>query len=116
MNKEELIILANKAKEIGIAISEWNENDFNHISIDTEGNIYANFSRYCWGEKDEEDIYIDEEDINSPIETTIVKYQKLAQEKEELAKAAKLANEHRAKMYKEETERKLYEELKAKYG
>ena len=90
MNKEELIILANKSKEIGIAISEWNENDFNHISIDTEGNIYANFSRYCWGEKDEEDIYIDEEDINSPIETTIVKYQKLAQEKEELAKAAKL--------------------------
>lgn len=115
MKTEELATIAKRAKEVGIAICGWSESDFDSVQIDTDGSISVHFSHYRCGNTDYESVYLSEEDMELPIEETVAKYKKKAQDEADKKAKEKLENERKDKIAKEKAERTTYEKLKAKF-
>ena len=116
MKTEELAEIAKKAKELGIAISGWSERDFDGVRINENGSISVHFSRHYSGYDTDYDIIdLEEEDMVLPFEKTIIKYQKIAQDKAESDMKAKLEKEISDNIAKEKRERDTYEKLRMKF-
>lgn len=115
MKKEELAIISKRAKEVAIAICGWNESHFDSVQIDIDGGISVHFSRSFHGSPDYESVYLNEEDMELPIEQTVAKYKKI--EQDFLDKQAKEEEEikHKNKIAREKAERTTYEKLKVKF-
>lgn len=116
MKAEELKAVAIRAKEVGIAIyGADGDKDFDNVQIDEDGNLSVHFSHYCYGDTSYETIYLTERDMTDPIEETLAKYKKKAQDEADRKAKEKLENERKQKLAQEKAERTLYEKLKAKF-
>ncbi len=118
MKTEEFKILSHRAKEVALAIEGpggFTENDFDYISIHSDGSLNAHFSRFEYNETNGTEITLTEEDMASPLEITAAKYKKIRDEKE----STRLQSIEDAKIKeKEESEKRelaTYKRLKNKF-
>lgn len=115
MKTEELATIAKKAKEVGIAICGWSEKDFDHVQIGTDGSVSVHFSYYESGGTDYESVYLSEEDMDLPIEETVAKYKKKAQDEADKQETERIERERKEKIAREKLERDTYKKLKDKF-
>lgn len=107
--KEKLKEIANRAKTIAIAVCGWDEKHFDRVEIDLDGDISVYFSHYYRGDTDYESVYLTEEDMNNNIETTVLKYKKILEEKLKKEQKEKAKEEIKRKEDKEKQQRIIYD-------
>lgn len=116
MKTEDLKKVAIRAKEVGIAIyGSTGNQDFDNIQIDQDGNISVHFSYGYGGNIDYDTVYLTDDDMTNPIEVTVAKYKKIAQDGADKKAQEAIENELELKLEKEKEELETYKKLKAKF-
>ena len=107
--------LYKKCVLLGCRISKSSERYFDSVCIEEDGNIRVEFSSCENGESSHWNIYLSQEDLDSPIEEVIKKHH-LKQLEAKLEQERKSKEfEARDKIKKEEFEMQTYLRLKTKY-
>ncbi len=118
MEKNDIINLYNKAKEIGIALCEWSnpERFFRSIQIDEHGDFEVHFEEYRCGDTDYDSVYITLEELMSDSTLVISNRKQMRIEEVNKIKLEKIENDRIAQEQKEkdklEKDKKEFERLK----
>ncbi len=122
MKKSELIDLIQKAKQIGIRLSEWNDAEkyFDKVTIEESGDFYVEFSQYRWGETDTDTVCLSFEDLSESIDSVVSKYKAIEKERlEQVKQKRELEEKKQAELKlieKEKRDKAEYKRLKQKFN